>query len=133
MSTIHDDWNQHWQDYSETAQQNPAQNYRRQLILTLLGVRGSGGGVRIIDTGSGQGDMAAAIRTRFPSAAILGLELSQSGVEISRRKVPSAHFIQRNLLDRTEPLAAQRGWATHAVCSEVIEHLDDPALLLRNT
>jgi 2-polyprenyl-3-methyl-5-hydroxy-6-metoxy-1,4-benzoquinol methylase len=132
MPATRDDWNRHWQDYSETAEQNPAQDYRRQLILSLLGVLGSGEGVRIIDIGSGQGDMAAAIRSRFPSAEILGLELAQSGVEISRRKVPSARFIQRNLLDQTQPLADQRGWATHAVCSEVIEHLDNPALLLRN-
>jgi SAM-dependent methyltransferase len=132
MSSTLDDWERHWQDYSETAEQNPAQNYRRKLIMSLLGVQGSGEGVRIIDIGSGQGDMAAAIRFKFPSAAIMGLELSQSGVEISRRKVPSARFIQRNLLDQTEPLGDTRGWATHAVCSEVIEHLDDPAVLLKN-
>src|SRR5215510_14352547 len=102
MPPTRDDWNRHWQDYSETAEQNPAQNYGRQLILSSLGVRGSGEGVRIIDIGSGQGDMASAIRSRFPSAAILRLELAQSGVEISRRKVPSAYFVQRNLLDQTE-------------------------------
>jgi SAM-dependent methyltransferase len=131
MST-RDDWDRHWQEYSEAAERNPAQDYRRELILSLLGIRGSGEGVRIIDIGSGQGDMAAAIRSRFPAAEILGLELALSGVEISRRKVPGAGFVQRNLLDQTEPLEHQRGWATHAVCSEVIEHLDDPALLLRN-
>ena len=98
-----DDWDQHWQEYNETAEQNPAQDYRRELILSLLGVRGSGEGVRIIDIGSGQGDMAATVRSRLPSAQILGLELAQSGVEISRRKVPGARFAQRNLLDQNEP------------------------------
>ena len=132
MSSTRDDWERHWQDYSETAEHNPAQNYRREWILSLLGVSGSGEEVRIVDIGSGQGDMAAAIRARFPSAEILGLELAQAGVEISRRKVPRARFVQRNLLDQTEPPPELRGWATHAVCSEVIEHLDDPAVLLRN-
>ena len=132
MSSTRDDWNRHWQDYSDTAEQNPAQNYRRELILSLLDAHGSGEGIRIIDIGSGQGDMAAAIRARFPAAEILGLELAQAGVEISRRKVPEARFVQRNLLDPSEPAPDQRGWATHAICSEVIEHLDDPALLLRN-
>ena len=131
-SPTRDDWDRHWQDYSETAEQNPAQNYRRELILSLLGVSGSGEGARIIDIGSGQGDMASAIRASLPAAEILGLELAQSGVEISRRKVPSARFVQRNLLDGGKPSEDQRGWATHAVCSEVIEHLDDPGLLLRN-
>src|SRR5206468_3347342 len=127
-----DDWDRHWDEYNQTAEQNPAQNYRRELIFSLLGVRGSGEGVRLIDIGSGQGDMAAAMRTRYPSAEILGLELAESGVEISRRKVPNVRFVQRNLLDTIEPPEDQRGWATHAVCSEVIEHLDDPCLLLRN-
>jgi 2-polyprenyl-3-methyl-5-hydroxy-6-metoxy-1,4-benzoquinol methylase len=130
--TSRDDWERHWQEYADTAEQNPAQNYRRELILFLLGIAGAGSGARIIDIGSGQGDMAAAIQNRFPSAEVLGLELSQSGVEISRRKVPKARFIQRNLLDDTAPPEDQQRWATHAVCSEVIEHLDDPALLLKN-
>ena len=133
MASTRDDWDSHWQEYNQTAEQNPAQSYRRELILSLLGVRGAGEGARIVDIGSGQGDMVAAIRARFPAAQVLGLELSQSGVEISRRKVPGARFVQRNLLDQTEPPEDQRCWATHAVCSEVIEHLDDPARMLRNT
>jgi trans-aconitate methyltransferase len=132
MSSTRDDWDQHWQQYSDTAEQNPAQDYRRELIVSLLGLSGSGMGARIVDIGSGQGDMAAAIRARFPAAEILGLELAPSGVEISRRKVPTARFVQRNLLDQTQPTEDLRAWATHAVCSEVIEHLDDPVVLLRN-
>src|SRR5438445_2155740 len=31
-----------------------------------------------------------------------------------------------------EPESPLRGWATHAVCSEVLEHLEQPADLLRN-
>lgn len=132
MTAHRDDWNQHWQEYSETAEQNPAQAYRRELIFSLLGVSGSGRGARVIDIGSGQGDMAVAIRARFPLAEIMGLELAESGVNVSRRKIPSVLFVQRDLLDRTEPPRDQQGWATHAVCSEVIEHLDDPVHLLRN-
>jgi len=127
-----DDWDQHWQDYAETAEQNPAQNYRREMIFSLLDVQGGGAGSRILDIGSGQGDMVAAIRSRLPEAEILGLELARAGVEISQAKVPTARFVQRDLLDQTRPSDNDRGWATHAICSEVIEHLDDPALLLRN-
>jgi 2-polyprenyl-3-methyl-5-hydroxy-6-metoxy-1,4-benzoquinol methylase len=132
MPLASDNWDRHWQDYSETASQNPAQDYRRELIFSLLGLAGAGEGARVIDIGSGQGDMAAAIHSRFPAAEVMGLELAQSGVEISRRKVPAARFVQRDLLDHKEPAAEQRKWATHAVCSEVIEHLDNPSLLLKN-
>ncbi len=127
-----DNWDHHWQQYADSAEQNPAQNYRREIILSLLDLAGAGEGSRIIDIGSGQGDMAAAIRARFPRVEILGLELSEAGVEISRRKVAGARFVQRNLLDETSVPADQRSWGTHAVCSEVIEHLDDPGLLLKN-
>jgi 2-polyprenyl-3-methyl-5-hydroxy-6-metoxy-1,4-benzoquinol methylase len=127
-----DNWDQHWQEYNETAEENPAQTYRRELIFSLLGLRGSGEGARVLDIGSGQGDMAAAILARFSSAQVLGLELARSGVEISSRKVPAARFIQRNLLEMREPPDDQRGWATHAVCSEVIEHVDNPFQLLTN-
>lgn len=131
-SPARDDWDRHWDDYSRCAQDNPALEYRRKIIFSLLRLRGSGAGVRLLDVGSGQGDMAVAVRASFPSAEILGLELSQSGVEISQRKVPDAQFVQRNLLENVIPPREQRGWATHAVCSEVIEHVDDPCELLRN-
>jgi SAM-dependent methyltransferase len=131
-SDTRDNWDLHWAEYAKSAQQNPGQEYRRRVIFSLLGLRDSGTDVRLLDIGSGQGDMAAAVRAKFPSTEILGLELSQSGVEISRQKVPNARFVQRNLLDKGTPPEDQRGWATHAVCSEVIEHVDDPCELLRS-
>src|SRR5260370_26422329 len=76
--------------------------------------------------------MAVAVAAAFPGAEIVGLELSQSGVEISRQKVPDARFVQCNLLEEVALPQKLRGWATHAVCSEVIEHVDDPLQLLRS-
>lgn len=127
-----DDWDRHWEEYNEGASDNPAQEYRREVIFNLLGLQGSGAGIRLLDIGSGQGDMAAYIRAKAPSAEILGLELSQSGVEISRKKVREAKFVKCNLLEQSRAPKDLRGWATHAICSEVIEHVDDPVLLLRN-
>jgi SAM-dependent methyltransferase len=128
----HDDWNEHWEKYADSASENPAQEYRRRLLIQLLGIPADGQGARILDIGSGQGDLAADLARLFPMAEIAGLELSQVGVEIARRKVPGAIFLQRDLLQTApipEPIQA---WATHAVCSEVLEHLEDPATLLRN-
>ena len=119
-SSTRDDWDGHWKEYNQSAAENPAQDYRRELIFSLLGLHGSGEGIRLLDIGSGQGDMAEAVQIRFPAAEILGLELTQSGVEISGCKVPNARFVQRDLLDTIDPPKSQRGWATHAVCSEVI-------------
>lgn len=131
-SSARDNWDRHWDEYSQAAQKNPAQEYRRRVMFSLLRLANLGTGVRLLDIGSGQGDMAAAVRAAFPAAQIVGLELSQAGVEISRQKVPDARFVQCNLLEGVAPPQDLRVWATHAVCSEVIEHVDDPLQLLRS-
>ena len=125
-----DDWDRHWTEYNPAAELNPAQAYRRRLVLRLLGR--SGTPERVLDIGSGQGDFATALRRRYPSTHVLGLEYSRTGVEISQRKEPSATFLQRDLLGDPDVPERFRAWATHAVCSEVLEHVDDPTLLLRN-
>ena len=40
--------------------------------------------------------------------------------------------MRRDLLADTAPPAELVAWATHAVCSEVLEHVDEPGRLLRN-
>ena len=60
------------------------------------------------------------------------LELSSTGVAIASRRVPSARFLQRDLLQPADDGQTPEPWATHSVCSEVLEHLDDPQRLLVN-
>lgn len=127
-----DDWEGHWQDYTEAAEHNPAQRYRRRIACKLLERYGCTGASRILDIGSGQGDLAVDLRQRFPQAEIAGLELSATGVGISAKKVPDARFFECDLLQSGREPGVLAGWAQYAVCSEVLEHLDDPGLLLRN-
>jgi SAM-dependent methyltransferase len=127
-----DDWDRHWQEYARSAESNPAQRWRRRLVFDLLDLAGAPPPVRVLDVGSGQGDFAADLRAHAPHAEILGLELSASGVEIARRKVAGAAFVQRDLLDAGAPDPAHRAWATHAVCTEVLEHVDDPVRFCAN-
>src|SRR5205823_6071529 len=86
-----------------------------------------------LDIGSGQGDLALDLRRAFPHAELAGLELSASGIEASNRKVPKARFFQCDLLEPDIDPGPLRTWAQFAVCAEVLEHLDDPALFLRNS
>jgi histidinol-phosphate phosphatase family protein len=124
-----DDWDAHWGRFGEAAASSPAAAYRMRLILDRLARAGCGPGSRILDIGSGQGEVAEALLARFPGARVLGVELSAAGVAAASRRVPGAEFVQRDLLVPRPPSDYH---ATHAVCSEVLEHLEDPATLLRN-
>jgi SAM-dependent methyltransferase len=125
-----DEWNSHWDDFGRANERNPAQEYRRRLTLRLLERCGSP--ARLLDVGSGNGEFLAAASIRWPGAELLGLELSQAAVEHGRRKVPAARFRTCDLLHEPTPEEREAGWATHAACSEVLEHVDDPVALLRN-
>lgn len=128
--TIHaDDWDSHWAAYADSAQNNPAQRYRRKLVLDSLSISS---GARVLDIGSGSGDLIAELNRVHPQAQYLGVELSQTGVEVAARKVPSAAFVRQDLLSPSTVPDDYRSWATHVVCSEVLEHVDEPARLLRN-
>jgi SAM-dependent methyltransferase len=129
-ATQRDDWDRHWIDYADAAEQNPAQRYRRRLVFGLLALRE--GPARVLDVGSGQGDFAAELLRRHPGAELIGLEVSESGIEIARQKAPPATFVQRDLTEPGEPAPGQAGWATHAICSEVLEHVDRPQELIAN-
>ena len=123
-----DDWDQHWTDFGQAAQDGPSNGWRRRLVMQLLGI-GDDASVRMLEIGSGAGEFAQAFRGQFGRAAFLGVEMSRIGVEVSRKRVPQAQFLERDLL---QPAQVVDFGATHALCSEVLEHVDDPGMLLRN-
>lgn len=125
-----DDWERHWREYSDSAELNPAQRYRNRLTFELL--RLGAGDARVVDIGSGQGDFAAELKRRHPHCEVLGLEYSQSGIDVASAKVPAAAFLRRDLTIDTEPPPEYRAWGTHAICIEVLEHVDSPQTLLAN-
>jgi SAM-dependent methyltransferase len=86
----------------------------------------------MLEIGSGTGEFAAEFCARYPRSKFLGLELSQIGVEIASRRVSLAEFRQRDLLAPVGTMDIVDFRATHALCSEVLEHLEEPLKLLRN-
>jgi SAM-dependent methyltransferase len=128
---LEDNWDQHWSEFGELSMQRPASKYRTRLILQLLELEKAQAPVQVLDIGSGTGDFAAEFHAQFPNAEFTGIELSRTGVAIASKRVPSGRFLQRNLL-APELENVPEPQATHAVCSEVLEHLDVPEQLLRN-
>lgn len=126
----HDDWDAHWHRYAESAADNPAQRMRHEIIARLLREDADKGAMRVFDLGSGQGDLVQKLKPLLPDARFVGAELSASGVAISRGKVPDATFVIADIFQPPAALEEFYGWATHAVCSEVLEHVNEPAAFL---
>jgi SAM-dependent methyltransferase len=126
-----DDWEAHWDQYAESAAKNPAQRMRHDIIARLLCEEADKGAIRLFDLGSGQGDLVHKLEPLLPNARFVGAELSESGVAISRRKVPGATFLVADIFQPPVALNDFVDWATHAVCSEVLEHVDDPVAFLK--
>jgi len=126
------DWESHWRQYARATDLNPGQHHRRRLIHRLLRDAGAGSGSTILDAGSGAGDLLRVMSGWFPGASLTGVEPSAEGVEVARALVPGVRMINAGLYPLTDDVAALEGWASHAVCSEVLEHVDDPIALLRN-
>ncbi|MGA9112885.1 MAG: class I SAM-dependent methyltransferase [Candidatus Dormiibacterota bacterium] len=103
---------------------------RFRLVLRCLALRNRQ--ARVVDLGSGQGVLASLIVRSHPQTSLLGLELSATGVSLSQARAPAARFLQWDLLGGQSPPLEWSRWATDAVCSEVLEHVDEPDRLLRN-
>lgn len=127
---LEDAWDVHWDEFGEANKRNPAQDYRRDLALVLLSRREDPR--RLLDIGSGNGAFLRSAGSRWPTAELLGLELSAAGVAAAQAAVPHARFRVRDVVSEPVPDPPDDHWATHAACSEVLEHVDDPVALLRN-
>ncbi len=131
-----DNWEEHWSAFGDPALGNPANDYRNRLIFRYLGEPTADS--TVVDIGSGQGQLALLLQASYPGVRILGIEYSHEGVRRASKAARAANldaiFLQRDLLhadDGHNPMAGGRR-AALAVCSEVLEHVDQPEVLLRN-
>ena len=90
----------------------------------------------ILEIGCGQGEFALHLAMRYPQADVRGIDVSREGV---RRAALAAAALglpvtvaQRDLMLPAELADEERGRATVAICSEVLEHVDRPDVLLRH-
>jgi 2-polyprenyl-3-methyl-5-hydroxy-6-metoxy-1,4-benzoquinol methylase len=129
-----DDWDQHWAAFGDAVSGNPATSYRSRLILKFLG--NVDFGAEILEIGCGQGELTLLLAETFPEAVVRGIDISAEVVaratRAARARGLSARFAQRDLLQTLESGHDDRGRAAIAVCSEVLEHVDRPDVLLRN-
>lgn len=129
-----DDWDSHWRALGDASLNNPANGYRRRLVIGLLGHPPPGS--LILDIGSGQGELSLFLQAENPTCEVVGMEYSSEAVRRATETAAVAHssvrFVQHDLLQPVAHDFLDGSRASYAVCSEVLEHVDDPVRLLRN-
>jgi len=132
VSDSREHWERHWDRYSDSTRLNPGQLFRRRMIFRLLGDEAGGEGASILDIGCGSGDLLSALAGRYPNASLAGVDQSQSGLNIAAREIPGARLATANLESAESNSSELGGWASHAVCSEILEHIAEPVEVLTN-
>ncbi|HYM06735.1 MAG TPA: class I SAM-dependent methyltransferase [Terriglobales bacterium] len=127
-----DNWDQHWTEFSEAPDYSPAVSYRRRIIRRMLEISPDTEGRRLVELGCGTGQFAGEFCPQFPLVKFLGLDISQAGVERARLRIPAARFEVCDLLQPVENETLHAFQATDAVCSEVLEHVQEPQRILTN-
>ena len=81
----------------------------------------------ILDAGCGEGFFTTKVQEALPSADIVGCDGAQEALDIAQKMCPNIHFEIANLYELP--------YADHSfdlvICSEVLEHLQDPSVALK--
>ncbi|MBI3113686.1 MAG: class I SAM-dependent methyltransferase [Rhodospirillales bacterium] len=125
-------WDDHWRRFAVATLANPGQALRRRAIFRLLGEGAAAPAAAILDFGCGSGDLLNAMAARFPGVRLAGVDGSAEGLAITARALPGATLAQCDFTVADGIPGELRGWASHVVCSEVLEHVDDPVRVLVN-
>jgi 2-polyprenyl-3-methyl-5-hydroxy-6-metoxy-1,4-benzoquinol methylase len=123
-----DDWNAIWGTIGEDMSNNPAQSYRRRLVLGKVKRLAP---KSIIDIGCGQGELLEDLHKVMPNAQLSGIDLSDQAIAAISRRMPGVHAMAVDLTASEGLPTRMRGVADLGICTEVIEHVEDPAALLR--
>jgi 2-polyprenyl-3-methyl-5-hydroxy-6-metoxy-1,4-benzoquinol methylase len=126
ISQTADSYDEQWNRLHDFIQFNPGARHRRRLLEETL-KQTNLTQPTVIDAGCGLGFNVSAIISALPDSNITGIDFSATAIEGAARRFPNHHWKVVNLNTPSELFSADV-----VVCTEVIEHVDDPLLLLQN-
>jgi SAM-dependent methyltransferase len=110
---------------------NPGRLYRHQIIKNLVISNSRDESKLIVDMGCGTGELLSYLARDIGTQNLLGLDISKVGILKAQEKFPNLNFglIEINEFDSNSRSIQSR--ADIIVCSEVLEHLEKPELILK--
>ena len=87
---------------------------------------------RVVDLGSGGGQLLAEVHARHPSMKLSGIDISSAQVAENTGRYPAIGWHVADLGAEDSVPRALRGTFDVVIAAELIEHLDHPDRLLRN-
>jgi len=109
--------------YRITDEAEDALSHRRNLLRRILP---QDPGAAILDVGCGDGAISADLAERT-GARVVGTDLAEKRVRFAREHAPSGRFAQGSVYD----LPFADGSFDTVVCTDLLEHLDDPQRAVR--
>jgi SAM-dependent methyltransferase len=99
------------------------------VILTLAGIAP---GMRVLDLGTGLGDVALAVANRVgPTGSVLGIDQSRSAVDVARERTERAKIGNVEFVEGDLTTATIDGEFDAVVGRLVLLYVDDPAAVIR--
>lgn len=78
--------------------------------------------VKVLDAGCGEGFVTGLIHERFPEFEITGLEYTREALDVAEQRYPDVCFKQGDIYK----LPYEDGYFDIVICTEVLEHLENP-------